>query len=258
MSINIPYKYAYLIGSLYFLVVWLVLFFRMKDKRINMLKIGFVWMWIGVMCEYLWWLRDWWRPQNITGTFIGIEDFIVSFTHFNVTIFIYKYVFKKDSFSNGNIDKRGTMIRFFIIMALIFGPSFTFYYLFTIPSYIATGIGILIAGIFIASKRKDLIIPCIWTTLLFFIVTSIMFLLGKLTYPDVILRFWYPETSRIIFTGYPLIDFIWYLILGFLMGGVYEYIFNKKFTDSNNPSLKEDAYSLYLIGKKFIEGKKLN
>lgn len=253
----LSYKYAYLLGCLYFLAVWLVLFLRLKNRRKNMLKIGFIWMWVGVMCEYLWWLRDWWHPQNITETFVGIEDFVISFTHFNVAIFVYKYVFKKDFSDMVAINKKESRIRLLEVMILIFAPSFTLYYLFGVPSYFSTGIGLLLAGAFVAYKRSDLIVAGIWTAVLFFLITFVMFLIGNLIYPDVIRHIWSEKTSQVVFLGYPVIDMAWYVILGFLMGGVYEYVFNKQLIASKNPSFKEDIESVWLIARRFFSGEQL-
>jgi hypothetical protein len=257
MIFDISYKYAYALGCLYFLAVWAVLFLRMKDERKSMLRIGLIWMWVGVMCEYLWWLRDWWHPQNVIGTFIGVEDFIISFTHFNVTIFVYKYVFKKASSAGRDGDNRKIFLRMSAIILLVFGPSFVLYYLFSLPSYIATGSGLLFASALVVYKRKDLILPGLLTAGLFFIITFVMFLIGSLVYPNVIVDIWYPETAKMVILGYPVIDMIWYLVLGFLMGGVYEYVFQKQFVDSKRPSFKEDMRDIYLIGKRFVQGKEL-
>ena len=251
------YKYAYLLGCLYFLLVWLILFFRLKDKRKSMLVIGLLWMWTGVVCEYFFWLKDWWRPQNITGTFIGLEDFILSFAHLGVAIFVYKYVFKKDSRGSAQENGKKAVIRLAAVLVLLLGSMTTLYYVFLIPSYISTTASLFIAGIFLASKRPDLMRPGAWTAILLFAITGVMFLFGKLVYPDIIIQLWYPATSGTILGFYPLADAVWYLALGFLMGGVYEYTFNKKFVVSKNPSLKDDVLGIYQIIKRFIKGESL-
>lgn len=91
----IPLKYAYLTGSLYFLAIWFLLFQKWPNRRKHMLVVGVVFLWIGIFAEYFWWTRDWWRPMTITGTRIGIEDFIMSFTHSAIAILVYKYFFNK-------------------------------------------------------------------------------------------------------------------------------------------------------------------
>ncbi len=50
---------------------------------------------LGLMTSYYWWTVDWWRPLNITGTRIGIEDFIIAFTSGGIMATIYEVIFKR-------------------------------------------------------------------------------------------------------------------------------------------------------------------
>jgi len=84
-------------GSLYFLSIWLFLFWRVPQHRKNMIFFGLLLAGPAMIGEYLWWTKDWWHPQTITGTRVGIEDFIASFTHLTIPSFIYKYTFGKTS-----------------------------------------------------------------------------------------------------------------------------------------------------------------
>src|SRR5262249_24803529 len=71
--------YAYLVGSLLFVPVWLWLFVRNPAGRREMLIMsGLFVVTIGVPLELLLYSKDWWHPKTITGTALGIEDVIYS------------------------------------------------------------------------------------------------------------------------------------------------------------------------------------
>ena len=75
----VPYQYSYLVGTIVFLAVWVVLFYVRRDLRKEMLFFSF---WIAILsfCSGLfWWTKDWWLPPTMTGTIVGIEDFLVGF-----------------------------------------------------------------------------------------------------------------------------------------------------------------------------------
>jgi hypothetical protein len=59
--------------------IWLVFLLWRKDQQHEMLKVGFLVGVLSVITCYLWWIQDWWSPQNITGTKIGVEDFLIGF-----------------------------------------------------------------------------------------------------------------------------------------------------------------------------------
>jgi hypothetical protein len=126
----IPYAYAYFFGVLYLAVVWLFLYWRMPRHRKAMLFFGLSLSWLGIMAEHLWFLKEWWHPQTITGTRIGIEDFVASVTHLTVPALLYKYVFGRDSEGIG-LDVRSRRlflknfgILFFFLMALFLALCF--------------------------------------------------------------------------------------------------------------------------------------
>src|SRR6185436_2300507 len=74
-----PYTYVYLVGSLLFVPVWLLLYWRVPSARREMLVMGGLCVLIGVPSEALLYTRDWWHPVTVSGTLVGIEDVIYAF-----------------------------------------------------------------------------------------------------------------------------------------------------------------------------------
>ena len=72
------YKYSYLIADLTLLFVWIILFWHRKDVRREMLIVSIIFGFAGLLVEPIY-FQDWWHPLTITGTKIGLEDFLFGF-----------------------------------------------------------------------------------------------------------------------------------------------------------------------------------
>lgn len=231
----IPQKYAYLVGSLYFLAIWLILFWRWPNRRRYMLIVGAIFMWLGIFTEYFWWTKDWWQPATITGTKIGIEDFIMSFTHASIPILIYKLVFSKRLDRKFILNKRtfaSALMKFFPLFFVSFVPTSILFYAFHLTSFTSTCIGMIFVGIFIAIRRPDLILAQIWTAFLMVLISLPVYLLGNVTSPGVIEAFWkLPGLATQKIVGVPVGDIVWYALLGFFLGGIIEYAFGYALVD---------------------------
>lgn len=91
----IPYKYTYFVGTIIFFIPWLILYLWRKDIRKQMLQLS-IWVAIGsLITAYFWWTIDWWRPETITGTRIGLEDLLLGFSNGGIAAVIYEEVFRK-------------------------------------------------------------------------------------------------------------------------------------------------------------------
>src|SRR5688572_32751862 len=91
----IPMRYAYLVSTLPFLLMWLVLYAQRKDLRPQMRFMSLFVAVSGLIAEGLWWTVDWWHPPTITGTRVGIEDFLLGFTNGGVAAVLYETIFRK-------------------------------------------------------------------------------------------------------------------------------------------------------------------
>lgn len=241
----IPYQYVYFLGSLYFIPIWVWLYLRLPQHRKFMVFGGATYMWLGFAANYLWWVRDWWHPITITGTVVGIEDIIMSFTHLSIPIFIYKYVFSKDMEENINFSWKQSVLRFFIVMALLFGIIILAIYYFKINSFISTTLALFLTTVFMIFKRSDLLIPAYWSAALMVVLTFPIYIVGSFFVPEAIKIIWDQKISGIIFWGYPVEDIIWYAAIGFFFGVVYEFVADRKIGKLKTNNLKKDLSILY-------------
>ena len=85
----LPIQFTYLFGASLFLIPWVVIFFLRKDLRPILLFMGLLSIPLSLIAEYYWWTNDWWQPQTITNTRIGIEDMLLSFTSVGVSACLY-------------------------------------------------------------------------------------------------------------------------------------------------------------------------
>lgn len=76
----LPTQYTYLFGASLFLIPWVTIFLLRKDLRHLLVRIGIVAIPLSLVAEYFWWTKDWWQPQTVTYTIIGIEDIILGFS----------------------------------------------------------------------------------------------------------------------------------------------------------------------------------
>ncbi|NDK07949.1 hypothetical protein EOM39_01735 [Candidatus Gracilibacteria bacterium] len=230
-----PTKYLYLIGSLYFAFIALFMYYKMPKYRKPMLVISSMIFLAGPISEYLWMSKDWWHPETITGTLIGIEDFIYSFVSVLIPMFIYKLVFKKDTdrdFSKTNINTKKVfknMVLWFLIPFILSGILFS---LFHINSIISVMVGMTLSCILMISLRKDLFLPSFWTMILMLIIAIPCYLFLDFLNPTYVEKWWYMiNLTGILWLGIPIEDIIWYAIYGFMAGGAYEFIFDFKLID---------------------------
>ena len=87
------YTYSYLLMDFGFLIVWLILYFLRKDVRKVMWFVSLPLGFMGPFLEYVY-VNDWWRPLTITGTLLGIEDFLFGFGIGGISAAIYEELFK--------------------------------------------------------------------------------------------------------------------------------------------------------------------
>ncbi len=225
-------KYFFFLGTLYFAIITLIMYIRMPSHRRGMIILGLSIFWTGLVAEYFWFIRDWWHPETITGTIIGPEDFIFSFTHVIIPIFIYKFVFRRANDKNLELTKNlinASIRRILFCFFLPFAVAGVLFGIFHISSVISVSIGFILAGFLVLLKRKDLLSEMLWSALLMVVITVPIYLILEFVLPGSIQKLWYfSKLTGITFLKIPIEDMLFYLLLGFAMGGLYEYIFDLK------------------------------
>ncbi|PIR73271.1 MAG: hypothetical protein COU40_03395 [Candidatus Moranbacteria bacterium CG10_big_fil_rev_8_21_14_0_10_35_21] len=143
------------------------------------------------------------------------------------------------------------MINLLKITTSLFSLFIIGFYIFKLNSFIATDLALFYGGLYILSVRMDLFKSIFWTSLIFFLIAQFMFFLGNIFSPGVVEAFWdFSNLSGYKILGAPIEDSLFYLLLGFLLGGMYEYLFDFKIKDSSGNSLKKDLALVYYFIKK--------
>ena len=218
-------RFTYLVLGLLLFVVWLSLFLFRKDIRREMLIISIAFGIGGILSEFVY-LKDWWNPITITGTRIGIEDFLFGFTIGGIAGVIYKVLFKK-TIKDKNILKNITKGHLFdasviLLLPIIFFGSNIFLGFNTLhASLLGYGIPILI----IYYRRRDLILDSLISGLSLLLITFLIYSTVEFLSPGWVLRFWtFKNVQPIIFLNVPIDDLIWYIFTGAFIGVIYEFL----------------------------------
>lgn len=228
-----------MIGSSYFMIIWLWLFFKLRAYRRDILWMSLGASWIGLCATYFWWIKDWWHPITITGTRIGIEDLFMSVSHLGIGVFGYMLIFHKKTDNKHPISSDAILHvikRFLLWFFLSFGTTFVFFYFLSIRSFESTLAGMIVAGAYLLIKRPDLLKPMTLSGILFLAVALPIYLLLEKIYPleSASLIYYMGKLTGLIFLGIPIEDLIWYWFLGFFLGGAYPYLTKSKYIDNSN------------------------
>jgi len=223
---HLPLQYAYFTGSIISLIVWLILYLHRKDLRKEMIIMSILVAILGLVYEYFWWTKDWWRPQTITRTIIGIEDLLLGFTNGGIAAVLYEEVFKKRMYryksTNHNLGIALLIISSFLIFTIIF-------YILKLNSFIATTSIQIIIGITLIFLRKDLIYDAFLTGLCLTITSVPIYLLLEYLSPNFIENTWlWSNLTGIRFMKIPIEDLIFYFLTGFSIAPLYLYWKSKK------------------------------
>jgi hypothetical protein len=217
----IPYKFTYLVISVALMIPWVVFFIQKKRPRKEMLTISSLAAVISIATSYLFWTKDWWRPETITGTIVGIEDVILGFAVGGIVTVAYERVFEKrytkykgSTYYSGIVPYvAGTLA----LLALLFWAT-------PLTSFYSVVIAILASSVCIFYKRRDLIKNGIFSA---FFMTGLFlpyYYAIMIISPGWIERTYLFDTlSGIMITGIPLEELVFWFLFGLWWGPYYEF-----------------------------------
>ncbi len=215
-------QYAYLIGCLIFLVVWLLFFILRKDLRKEMIFGSILSLPFG-FSEYLW-VPEYWNPPslfNLISTYgVGIESFLFCFFCGGMAAVIYEIIGRKK------------MVKIRLQHRYLFGPYISVIIIFISLEFIFTErtiynaiISLLIGATIIAIKRKDLIGQIIFGGIFFAIIYFLLFLIFNRLFPDYIsMTYTLENLWGIMILGVPLEEVVISFSAGAVWSSFYEYI----------------------------------
>jgi hypothetical protein len=210
-----------LIGALLFIPVWLVLYWRYPAGRREMLVMSGVFVVIGVPMELLVFSRDWWHPETITGTTVGIEDVIYSIGNGGYMAALYGAV------GGGRLITEqappGWPMRLAPLAAISLLPLALQRWL-GVHSFVGTTLGSAIALLVILSARRDLIRVALATAVIGTVLAIPVYLIMEAVFPGWIAATWdLRGLSGMVLIGIPIEDLAWYLYTSALWSTYYKF-----------------------------------
>lgn len=219
---DIPLQYAYLAGALFFVVLFLVFFVSNPSLRTEMLVMGSLIGFLSLATAYYWWTIDWWRPMTITGTRIGIEDFLAGFGAGGVMAVAYEVLFRKRHVrmrrACAHCPGHGTLL-----LLLAFLMSWFFWGL-GLTSFWASTAALLAVAAAIFYFRRDLFVNGLLSGVLMALISVPMYVIMSLLSPG-----WAKTTclfgtlSGATALSIPVEEFIFWFLAGLVFGPFYEY-----------------------------------
>lgn len=220
--ISMDFKYAYLFGTSLLLVPWIILFLLRKDLRKEMLYISLVVGAAGVIVEYLWYTKDWWNPPTITGTVVGIEDFILGFAAGGIGAVIYKEVFHKTMYRSVSLRISHWILALPLLLG--FGTAHILFVFFGLFTFWANIVGVVVGLLLMSLIRKDLEKEAIEGGLLLTIITIPIYWILFFFFPSFRDHYWnYENVSGVLFLGIPYEDLVWWFFIGASISIFYDY-----------------------------------
>jgi len=220
------FQYSYLIGCIFFLIIWLILYIKRKDVRTKMLKMSIVVAPLGPLSSPLF-LRDYWHPQFFNGWTVGIEDALFSFAIAGIAVVIYEELLGKRYISRHLKSHSKWMLGaavFGIIWMYIGNEVLNFNSI-----YVSTS-GLILIGLAVVIIRHDLLKDALFSGLIMSLIMLVFYSLFSYTFHGIIQEWWHLKNlSGIIIAGAPLEELMWGFGWGFIAGPAYEFINGLKF-----------------------------
>lgn len=214
-------SYTFLLGSLLTLALYAVIYGLRKDLRPQMKKFGFfIGLW-SVGSSYFIWTADWWRPTTITGTRVGVEDFIFGFAIGGILVAGYEFFSRKKlvetgKYSNGLENTRKAIYLFLAVFLLA-------YTIAGIPSWLAWSSASVTATAVIVYYRRDLIKTSIGTGFISLGFALVLYPVLLWFNPGFVQQtYLLDQLSGILILGVPVEEFIWFFTSGCMVGPYYE------------------------------------
>lgn len=217
----IPTRFAYLTGTLLFSAVWLIIFILRPDLRKAIWVMSFLTAFSGLIPEYFWWTKDWWRPITITATRIGIEDFLLGYTNGGIIAVIYEMIggFKLERIKG--VKPRGIKLIYIPFSILLIGICVE---ILGMTSFWATVFTELLIAFSIIYFRRDLFFSSLFSGIAIVIIFMPVYWFADFISPGIIEKTWlFKNLSGLRITGVPVEDIVFYFLVGSVEGSFYKF-----------------------------------
>jgi len=216
----IPQKHAFLFGVAVMFIPWIICFLLRKDLRKEMIIMS---LHVGagsVITGYIWWTVDWWRPETITGTIVGIEDYLLGFVNGGVAAVLYEVVSGEKQKVKKQLATFSEILSFFLLTGFIL--SFLTWWV-GMTSFVASSIAMLMAVALLLYFRRDLLKNVLLSGLLMAVVSlPTYFIIESFSPGWVSNTFLYEYLTGFHILKAPLEDIAFYFLFGMWVGPFYE------------------------------------
>lgn len=221
---------AFLLTSIIFFVIWLVLFLFSNETRREQIIMSIVGLVLspGILLIAAY---DYRQMVSEDVSAVGIEDFLFAFSFFGIAAVIYQILIGKHAHkirgTRYEMKHLGHWIgHLLLILGLWTFAALLLIHVFDLSSIQALVVGGLLVGMYIIADRHDLTMNALLSGLfmaaLVFIVEQIFFVR---LFPIDAASFWQFEAlSGFIIGGIPLEELMWAAVVGFTIGPLYEYL----------------------------------
>ena len=221
------YRFAYLAGDGLLAIVWMILFFLRRDLRKQQLFTSFLLMPFAPFADYMWFYRDYWRPEyifpmHIGHVTLGLESPLFAFLVGGIAAVCYEAVFRKHHvFGRPRLE----LIIPLIVVAITLMTIFTVF--FGMYSIWASILVILSLSLAMMCIDKDIRQDAFWSCILMTVLVFFVYVIWLVFYPNVIDKFWIPRIlTGITIMNIPLEEILWFAAVGIGGGILYEFLFN--------------------------------
>jgi len=219
----------WLVLSLIFLAIWLIIFFLNKKSRKEMFLVSLFTMPFG-LTEPLF-VPEYWNPPSLfnlaSTTGFDIESLIFSFAIGGIGAVLYESFFKIKHRKMTQRERHSKRHRFH--MLALTSPVIVFLFLFFFtninPIYSAS-IAMFTGGIAAILCRPNLKQKIIISGIIFLLLYFLFFLFFNLIYPYAVTEFWnLSAISGILILGVPIEELMFGFTFGMIWSSLYEHIF---------------------------------
>ncbi len=220
--------FTYFLAALTLDIIWVAIFFYRQDLRKPMILMSTIFTIIGILGVFFMWTHDWWMPENLTNSLVGIEDVLFGFGVVGVTVAAYPVICKKKLH---NLTKQIKFEKKLFVAFLGFAIPVVTFYGFGYSSFYSWLFGMVFTEITLFLFRRDLVLSSLISSAAITLWAISIFIFMNIIDPGFIQR-WYllGNLSGIVLFG-PLEDLLWFISGGLLFGAIYPFWTDKTFVN---------------------------
>lgn len=200
---------AYLVWCAVFLIVWLAFYVWRPVARRSILFVSLFATPLGPLSQYLH-VQDYWRPETITGTLIGPEDFIIAFMIGGITAGLYSF------FRNAlhpRSQRSGLLVpilcAYVLGVVLMYGSFYGLGLSSIAGAFLLLGLFALVPALMKPWVLKGAVLTGVAFTLFLFLFYTGFFWY----YPGIVDAWWFGASGERLY-GIPIEEFLWAFLWG--------------------------------------------